>query len=181
MISISCEPPTARLDLTRVGLLVKASLASRFVLEVLYCIRQVELAAIDAGAREGLVEEAPGRPDERPPADVLLVTGLLADEHDGRIARPLAENRLRGVAIERTAPAPCASRARSRSARSDAAAASRSAVGVRGPAREPMHLVGAELGTATPDHGEIERWRVGDEPPQGEKGRAPSGSRRTST
>jgi hypothetical protein len=102
-LDLLLEPPLARLDLTRVGLLVKTSLAPRFVLEVLYCIRQVELAAIDAGACEGLVEEAPGRPDERPPADILLVAGLLADEHDGSIARPLPENRLRGLAIERTA------------------------------------------------------------------------------
>src|SRR5262249_28255200 len=34
-------------------------------------------------------------PDERPPLLVLLVAGLLADEHDRGVIRPLAEDGLR--------------------------------------------------------------------------------------
>src|SRR5947208_1394729 len=44
------------------------------------------------------------RADERPARLVLLVAGLLADEHDRRLPRALAEDRLRGVAVE-VAPA----------------------------------------------------------------------------
>ena len=42
----------------------------------------------------------PGRTDERPAGQVLLVAGLLADEHDRRVERAFAEHRLRRVLVE---------------------------------------------------------------------------------
>src|SRR5439155_18349610 len=67
---------------------------ARLPLEVLDDVRDVGVAAVDPGVLEGAVEELPGRADERPAGEVLLVAGLLADEHQaGRLA-PLAEDGL---------------------------------------------------------------------------------------
>src|SRR3712207_8598645 len=49
--------------------------------------------AVDAGLGQRLVQQPPGRADERLALAVLLVTGLLADEHDPGGLRPLAEDR----------------------------------------------------------------------------------------
>ena len=48
----------------------------------------------------------PGRADERLARAVLVVAGLLADEHDPRVRRPLAEHGLRGRLPQLAGPAP---------------------------------------------------------------------------
>ena len=58
-------------------------------------VGHVDLVAVDAGVGERLVEELPGRPDERAARLVLLVAGLLADEHRLRARGALAEDDLR--------------------------------------------------------------------------------------
>ena len=54
---------------------------------------------------ECLVEDAPGRPDERVPLEVLLVARLLADKHQRRRDGPVAEDRLGRPLPELAAPA----------------------------------------------------------------------------
>ena len=55
---------------------------------------------VDAGILERLVEELPGGPDERLPGLVLLVAGLLPDEHGLCTLASLAENGLRSALVE---------------------------------------------------------------------------------
>jgi hypothetical protein len=50
-----------------------------------------------------LVQHLARRPDEGLARQILLVAGLLADENDSRIVRPLAEHGLRCLAPERAA------------------------------------------------------------------------------
>src|SRR5581483_6772619 len=75
-------------------------LPARGPLEVLHHVGDVGLSAVDPGLVEGLVEQAPGRADERLPLAVLAVAGLLADEHELCGARAGAEYRLRAGSPE---------------------------------------------------------------------------------
>jgi hypothetical protein len=74
------EPRDASADLLRVRLLVDAALASAHELEMLYDVRDVDIVPVDAGFREGFMEQPPGRADERLAGPVLGVAGLLPDE-----------------------------------------------------------------------------------------------------
>ena len=65
--------------------------------EVLYCIRDVDSSAIDAGLFERRIEQSPSRPHEWMPLPVLLVSRLLADQHDLSVPRSLPEDRLSRV------------------------------------------------------------------------------------
>ena len=67
---------------------------ARLPLEVLDRVRDVGRTAVDPDRLERLVEDAPRRADERLARAVLLVARLLADEHRGRVHRPLPEHRL---------------------------------------------------------------------------------------
>src|SRR2546421_12952109 len=71
-----------------------APLPARLPLEVLDRVRHVDSAAVDAGCLERLVEELARRSDERLAGAILLVAGLLTDEHHGRLARALSEHRV---------------------------------------------------------------------------------------
>ena len=82
------------------GLLVDAALAARLPLEVLHHIGDVDGRAIDPSFGERLVEQLPGRADERMTGQVFLIAGLLADEHQPRARRALAEHRLRAELVE---------------------------------------------------------------------------------
>ena len=62
-------------------------------------------APVDAGLREGAVEQLAGRADERAAGEILLVARLLADEHDARVERAFAEHGLGGVLVEMAAGA----------------------------------------------------------------------------
>lgn len=84
---------------------VQPPLAARLVLEVLDGVGEIDRLAVEASRRQRLVQHAPGGPDEGTARHVLAVARLLADEHDGSRHRPLAEYRLRRVAIERAPPA----------------------------------------------------------------------------
>src|SRR5205814_752591 len=89
------EPGSARRHLRPVRLLVDPPLPARLPLEVLDGVRDIGRPAVDAGRLERLVEEVPRRADERLSRAVLLVAGLLADEHRSRPDRALPEDRLR--------------------------------------------------------------------------------------
>src|SRR5207244_7685308 len=94
------EPGPAGGDLGGVRLVVDAPLAARLPLEVLDRVRHVHLLAVDAGRFERLVEHAAGGTDERMTCEVLLVTGLLTDEHHLRAHETFTEHRLCCVAPE---------------------------------------------------------------------------------
>src|SRR6185312_5913916 len=103
---LGLEPRAARGQLARVGLLVQPSLAAGLPFEVLHGIGDVDLVAIDTGGHQRLVQEPSRRPDERVALPVLLIAGLLTDEHDARVTRPLAEHGLRRASIEVAAGTP---------------------------------------------------------------------------
>ena len=69
--------------------------------EVLDDVGDVGVVAFDPRLLERLIEQAPGRADERPSLEVLTVARLLAHEHHRRLAGAFAEHRLRRVAVER--------------------------------------------------------------------------------
>ena len=94
---LTVPPLAARRDLLLVGLLVQPHFAAarRRELEVLHGIGDVDNRAIDARFFERVVEDPPGRADERPAFPVLLIAGLLAHQHQRGTGRPLAEHRLR--------------------------------------------------------------------------------------
>jgi hypothetical protein len=98
-------PPAAAIDLMGIGPLVQAALAAHLVLEVLDRIGDEHLVAGDAGVSESTIQHPSGGPDERQSGQILLVTGLLADQHDRSTPRPLPRHRLRRIAVQRTAPA----------------------------------------------------------------------------
>src|SRR5262249_60054176 len=99
------EPNLAALDFVGVGTLVQAALAAHVVLEMLYRMGDEDLRARNSRVRQRTVEDASGRADERLAAEVFLVAGLLADEHDVRGPAALARHRLRCVFVERAARA----------------------------------------------------------------------------
>src|SRR6201999_445835 len=79
---------------------VEATLAPRAPLEVLDRVRQVGVVDLDPGADEGFAQEAAGGTDEGLALDVLAVAGGLADQHQPRLRRALAEDGLGRVAVE---------------------------------------------------------------------------------
>jgi hypothetical protein len=69
-------------------------------------VRHVGVAAVDPGVGQRPVEQLAGRTDERLADPVLLIAGLLADEHDPGGLRPLTEHGLGGRLPELAGPAP---------------------------------------------------------------------------
>src|SRR5262249_19762188 len=78
-------------------------LATQHELEVLDRVRDVERVAVETGLPERAVEHLAGRADERSVAEIFLVAGLLADEHDARVGGTASEHGLRGLPEKRTA------------------------------------------------------------------------------
>jgi hypothetical protein len=74
--------------------------AAWFPLEVLDGIGDVDSRASKARLLEKLIEQAPCRADERMAAKVLLIAGLLTDQHDASVARTLAVHSLGGTLPE---------------------------------------------------------------------------------
>src|SRR5213080_4654943 len=70
------------------------ALAAGLPLEVLHRVRQVRGRAIELGLSESFVQQPPGRAHERLPCLVLLVAGLLSDEHYRSGLRALPEDGL---------------------------------------------------------------------------------------
>ena len=89
------EPWAAGVDLRRSRTPMEPALPAWLPFEVLHRVRHVRVAAFDARGLECAIEQPPGGPHERSPSPVFLIAGDLAYEHDARLARTLAENRLR--------------------------------------------------------------------------------------
>lgn len=94
-----------RANLARVGRLMNASLRLGVArpFEMLDCVRDVYVVAVDAGRVERAVEQLARWSDEGPPRLVLLITGLFSDDHHMRGGRPFAEHGLR-TQLEQIAP-----------------------------------------------------------------------------
>src|SRR5256885_2074706 len=73
---------------------MNAPLAASLVTEMLDHVRDVDIAPLDPGLLEPLVEDAAGRPDERMALDVLAVARLLADHHHLGVPGPFAHHGL---------------------------------------------------------------------------------------
>src|SRR5580704_1112466 len=109
---LGVQPESARLDLGAVRALVDPALATRGPLEVLDRVAQVDLRAVDAGLAQRPVQDPPGGPDERTSLLVLLIAGLLTDEHHRPGGRPaLPEHGRRRALVQ------VAARARGRAVR----------------------------------------------------------------
>jgi hypothetical protein len=76
------------------------------MLEVLHGVGDKQIPAIDPGVSQRTIQHAAGRADERQAGPILMVAGLLADQHHRGASRSLAGHRLGGVLVKRTAPAP---------------------------------------------------------------------------
>ena len=100
------EPRAAGGELAHARRLMDPPLAALHELEMLHGVRDVDPLAVQADLGQRAVEDLTGRADERRALEVFLVSRLLAHEHDPRVGRAAAEDRLRGVAIELAAGAP---------------------------------------------------------------------------
>lgn len=101
---LGAEPPGATLHFSGVGPRVQTFLAAHLVFEMLDRIGDVAPIPIDTRFVKALIQELAGRPNERPPGQILPVTGLFADKHDVGRTGAFAKNKMGGVAIE---IAPC--------------------------------------------------------------------------
>jgi hypothetical protein len=70
------------MNFLHVGLFVDAALPSRFPLEVLDGIRDIDLSAVYVCFFQTLIQQLSGRANEWPALLVLLVARLLADHHN---------------------------------------------------------------------------------------------------
>src|SRR3954468_22122128 len=70
-----------------------------------YRIGDIDPVAVDAGLFQGAVEHLAGGSYKRLAGEVLLVAGLLADQHDLGMLRAFTEHRLGGVLIKVTGTA----------------------------------------------------------------------------
>jgi hypothetical protein len=91
------EPRMACGDVPLQRRLVDAPLAARLEKEMLDGVRHVDAVGCDARFVEQRAQQSAGRPDERPALLILLVAGLLADEHQARVGRPFTGDALRRV------------------------------------------------------------------------------------
>jgi hypothetical protein len=78
--------------------LVHATLAARRPLEMLDCVRDVDVGALQPRFVERFIEQCAGRSDKRPALQVFRIAWLFADQHDRRATRPFAADGLCGVA-----------------------------------------------------------------------------------
>src|SRR6202011_2000723 len=78
------KPRAARLDFRIARLLMNAPLApfGRRPLEMFHQIRYVYFCAVDASLSQRLIQESSRWPDKGMSRPVLLISGLLSDEHD---------------------------------------------------------------------------------------------------
>jgi hypothetical protein len=73
---------------------VKTAFAPWLPFEMFHRIREINVAAVEAGRGKGLVQQLSGRPDERMPLSVFLVAWDLTDNHQTRFGGAFAEHDL---------------------------------------------------------------------------------------
>jgi hypothetical protein len=87
-------------DLARIGLLVQSSFATRLVLEVLHGVGNVDVGALDARGSKRLVKHLARGSDKGTPGKILLIAGLLSDQHQGSIGWAFPEHGLSGILVK---------------------------------------------------------------------------------
>src|SRR5215475_14471830 len=90
-LELEIKPPFATVDLACRRLLMDPPPPARHVFEMLDGVCHVDLRPFHAGCCKGLGEHPPGGPYEGAPLPVLLVSRLLAYEHQRRRSRAFAE------------------------------------------------------------------------------------------
>jgi hypothetical protein len=78
------EPPAAYFHLLPVWALMKPPFAAALVLEMLYGVRDVDGAAVEACLFQCPVEDAASRANKWPTFEVLVIAGLFADHQQER-------------------------------------------------------------------------------------------------
>jgi hypothetical protein len=96
------EPPAASVDFRRLRFLVETQFSPRLELEMLDGAGDEHLRAVQPDARKRLIENLPGWPDEGSAAQIFLIAGLFANEHQGSMSGSLARDRLSRAAVKRT-------------------------------------------------------------------------------
>src|SRR5207237_10487912 len=104
-LDLRLQPRPARTDLAGVWLLMQPSLAAAGPAEMLDGVGHVDPATIDARLFQAFLQQPAGGADEGLALEVLLVAGLLADQHELRALTALAEDGLGGVGPQLAAPA----------------------------------------------------------------------------
>ena len=99
------QPRTAGGDFARVRFLVNASFAARLPFEMLHRVCDVDLPAIDSGFFERAIHNFSRRSDKRFAGHILVIAGLLPEQHNRRALRAFAENSLRRSFVKRTSRA----------------------------------------------------------------------------
>lgn len=96
------EPRAASSYFRSIGFFVDATFSSRFSLEVLHGIGNVNLFAINACFRKGFVQKPAGRADKRFSFPIFLIAGLFADKDNSRAGQTFAEHSVCGAFPEIT-------------------------------------------------------------------------------
>ena len=100
-IELGEQPGCARDDVQSAGTLVDPLAAALTrPAEVLDHVGPVGVIRVDPGLHDGVDQQPPGRPDERPSFAVLTVAGLLPDEHQRCRGSPLTGHRLDRVDVQ---------------------------------------------------------------------------------
>ena len=86
------QPPATRVDLLGCRGLVQSPLAALDKFEMLHRIGDIGCATVNICQLQIGVKHLPCWPHERPPCPVLLITRLLAHDHQCGVARPLAHH-----------------------------------------------------------------------------------------
>jgi len=84
---------------------MQATFGTFLEFEVLHGVRHIGLPAIKSRPRSKLVKELPRRPDKRRACQILLVTGLFANDHQRRVVGAMAGHDLRRGPVQRAAGA----------------------------------------------------------------------------
>jgi hypothetical protein len=99
------QPRTAGGDFARVWFLMNASFATRFPFEMLHRVRDVNLLAIDSGFFERAIHNFSRRSDKRFAGHILVIAGLLPDQHNRCALPAFAKNGLRSPFVKMTSRA----------------------------------------------------------------------------
>src|SRR6266498_3948125 len=99
-LDLRLQPGLAGYHLPDQRLLMQASLAPLDPFKMLHGVGDVNLVARNARFSEGFVQETTCRSDERVALAIFHIAWLFTDEHDARVFRPLAENRLGRVLVQ---------------------------------------------------------------------------------
>ena len=101
-LCLGFQPRPTRRNLRGRRFFVFAALTLRFPFEMLHRVGDIQVSPGEAGFFESLVQNLPRRSYERVTGKIFLISGLFADQHDGRLMGSFSKDRLSGVFVEIT-------------------------------------------------------------------------------